>query len=77
MNYQKITHGYVVQEYDEKGFCIGQEFIAGDQVEYEKDGNSIEPTQDYYPFYMVQPFYKPELANELRIDAPQRPPRNV
>jgi hypothetical protein len=55
---KKITTGFVVQEYNDDGICTGQEFVAGDQVDWEDDdGNSIDcPGNDtYQPFEMVQP----------------------
>ena len=33
--YNKITVGFVVQEFDENCRCVAQEFIAGDDVSYE------------------------------------------
>ena len=33
--YNKITTGWVTQTFDEYGKCTGQEFTAGDQVDYE------------------------------------------
>jgi len=51
---KKITHGYVIQTFDEE--LISQEFIAGDEVDYEDEhGNEIDPTYDYAPFDMAQP----------------------
>ena len=40
---RKITTGFVVQEFDaETGRCVSQEFVAGDQVEWEdRQGNAI------------------------------------
>jgi len=32
---KKITYGFVVQEFDDYGFFLSQEFVAGDQVEFE------------------------------------------
>lgn len=56
---RKITVGFVVQRYDRNGVCIGQEFVSGDQVEYEDDnGLPITVNPDlcrYHPFDMVQP----------------------
>jgi hypothetical protein len=59
---KKITIGFVVQEFDDKGRCLSQEFVAGDQVDWEnEDGEAIEiedqPDRDelYYSFEMVQP----------------------
>ena len=57
--FTKITVGFVTQSYDknaaDKFICTGQEFIAGDQVDYEDtNGNTITPpTHDYQPFEMV------------------------
>jgi len=51
----------VIQDFDEKtGKCVSQEFVAGDQVDWEnEDGESIEAPGgegfDYFPFDMVQP----------------------
>lgn len=60
--FKKITTGFVVQDYEEKNgrfVCVGQEFIAGDQVDYEDEmGESVEVDtlkEDYQPFDMVQP----------------------
>ncbi len=52
----KITHGYVCQVYDaDTGKCVGQRFVAGDEVEWE-DGNGkpISPQENcfYQSFYM-------------------------
>lgn len=40
---RKITTGFVVQEFDgDTGRCVSQEFIAGDQVDWEdRQGNAI------------------------------------
>ena len=61
----KITTGFVVQQFDDKGCCTTQEFVAGDQVDWEdENGETIEienqPCDDdrdqwYYPFEMIQP----------------------
>jgi len=61
--FTKITVGFVTQtfEKDDKGrfICTKQEFVAGDQVDYEDgQGNSIEP-----PDYEYQP-YNMTLKNE-------------
>ena len=60
--YNKITVGYVVQEYKEqndKMVCSHQYFVAGDQVDREdKDGNKVDvdlTKEIYQPFDMVQP----------------------
>ena len=60
----KVTAGFVVQVFDtELGRFVSQEFVAGDQTDYEdKDGNAVESKvlevdgmQAYLPFDMVQP----------------------
>lgn len=73
--YKKITTGFVVQEY-EGTRPVRQEFIAGDQVDYEDEhGEDIEPPGDerYLPFAMVQPDYEPNEENirgiKDRLDA--------
>ena len=60
--YNKITVGFVCQEYKEKNdkmVCSHQQFIAGDQVDREdKDGEPVEvdtSKEIYQPFEMVQP----------------------
>ena len=54
----KITHGFVIQRFDNNKF-VSQEFVAGDQTEYEKqDGTQAGEISDelpYVPFEMVQP----------------------
>jgi len=58
MPYNKITTGFVVQQFDDDHNPISQEFVAGDQVEYETlDGEPRIPEIDdpYFPFDMVQP----------------------
>jgi len=56
--FTKITVGFVTQSYEKnaagKFICTGQEFIAGDQVDYEdSDGNTIKaPEHDYQSFEM-------------------------
>jgi hypothetical protein len=60
----KITTGFVVQKFDsETGRCLSQEFVAGDQVEWEDQaGNAVEDGQYgidleglYCPLEMKQP----------------------
>jgi hypothetical protein len=55
----KITTGYVIQEYDTvKKRFISQEFIAGDQVDFEAadlSESNVEPFDAYFPFEMKQP----------------------
>ena len=56
--FTKITVGFVTQSYEKnaagKFICTGQEFIAGDQVDYEDaNGNAVTPPEhDYQPFNM-------------------------
>ena len=64
---KKITHGFVIQVLDpSKGRWTSQEFVAGDQTEYEtEDGETINDLdfteqagvgeEPYLPFDMVQP----------------------
>lgn len=58
--FTKITTGFVVQAYEQNKagefVCIGQAFIAGDQVDYEdENGNSISPSPEhqYQQFKMI------------------------
>jgi len=57
--FKKITTGFVIQDYDDDGKCLSQEFVAGDDVTYEdEDGDIIfspDIPEDYMPFDMVQP----------------------
>lgn len=64
MQLKKITTGFVIQTIDTKsGELINQEFIAGDQCDYEDEkGNCIdveecfgEDDEPYFPYDMVQP----------------------
>lgn len=53
---KKITTGFVIQTFDtETGKFLEQEFIAGESVWEDKDGNSTEPQEEYLPFDMKQP----------------------
>jgi len=71
MKINKTTTGFVIQTYDtDQKKWIGQEFVAGDQVEYEQAGTwqSLAPaeiwpgsTEPYLPFLMRQP---DEIARE-------------
>jgi len=70
--HKKITVGFVIQDYKEfpNGVlvCTGQEFIAGDQVDYENvDGEPVEVDvlkEVYCPFEMLQP--KPIPDNNVK-----------
>ncbi len=62
MTHNKITIGYVIQNYVTVGgkhICIGQSFIAGDQVDYETlNGEPITidtNKEQYQPFDMENP----------------------
>ena len=54
---KKITVGFVIQDYDtETKKFVSQEFIAGDQVDWEdEDGNAIPEEDAYLSFEMIQP----------------------
>lgn len=55
---RKITTGFVIQRWDKKtGKFLGQEFVAGDEVDYEDEfGNPIDEREpEYQEFDMVQP----------------------
>jgi len=55
---RKVTVGCVIQDFDEDGTLVSQEFIAGDQVEYEDENGDFvnEPsTSLYHPMNMIQP----------------------
>ena len=62
MIYNKITYGFVVQTFNDKGEPLGQSFIAGDEGEFETgDGNPIDVGDmplcgaEYQTFDMIQP----------------------
>ena len=67
--HKKITTGFVIQDYitfpNGTSVCRNQEFIAGDQVDYEDEqGNNVLETIDttkevYCPFEMTQPKHIP------------------
>ena len=66
---KKITTGFVVQTYDmDKGAWIDQEFVAGDQCDYEVNGEAVDgdhpffSKEPYLPFEMVQPSIVEELG---------------
>ena len=74
--FNKITTGYVIQRYKTLPngalVCIGQEFIAGDQVDYETTGGEpieIDTMKEvYYPFHMVQPKDTNEISIKWHIE---------
>jgi hypothetical protein len=50
----KITTGFVIQTFTDDGEFIRQEFIAGDDVQWEdKDGNPIDDEDFYMPYAML------------------------
>ena len=60
----KITIGFVIQTFDtDTRQYTSQEFIAGDDVQYEQDGQSVnaqlmedcDGIEPYLPFNMEQP----------------------
>lgn len=53
----KTTTGFVIQQFDtESRQFIGQEFIAGDEVDFEdENGDRVKPFDEYLPFEMKQP----------------------
>ena len=59
IEFNKVTTGFVCQKYrkDESGkfVCIHQEFIAGDDVQFEniKGDLIVAPEHDYQPFNMT------------------------
>ncbi len=60
--YKKVTVGFVVQDYilvNGKHICVSQDFVAGDQVDYEsEEGETIQvdtTKEQYQCFDMVQP----------------------
>ena len=63
MKLKKITTGFVIQTIDtETGTLTHQEFVAGDQCDYEDgEGNTIDPDEvfegdePYFTYDMVQP----------------------
>lgn len=75
----KITTGFVVQKFDtDIRQFVSQEFIAGDQVEFENEaGEQVESFDSYLPFDMVQPVeYAPTLGTAERLAAAERFLRN-
>lgn len=76
----KITIGFVTQSFDtDKQAWVSQEFVAGDQVDYETgDGDPINVAdfedrvlgkqEPYLPFDMVQPPIPPSVVIANHID---------
>ncbi|RKY12546.1 MAG: hypothetical protein DRP65_00805 [Planctomycetota bacterium] len=70
LEFNKVTTGFIVQKYRKnstgKFACVHQEFIAGDDVQFENvKGESIEvPEHDYQPFNMTM-LSKDEIIDRL------------
>jgi hypothetical protein len=70
LEFNKVTTGFVVQKYRKnstgKFTCIHQEFVAGDDVQFENlKGDSIEaPEHEYQPFNMTM-VSKDEIIDRL------------
>ena len=72
----KITEGFVIQKYDTvKKSWIGQDFVAGDEVEWEDstgtpynalDDEVEDAADDYLSFEMLQPTGT-ALTNALKV----------
>ena len=65
---RKITTGFVVQEFDaETGRCVSQEFVAGEQIDWEdRQGNAISDGDfgiDLEGLYHPLELKQPEEAN--------------
>ena len=60
-HFNKTTYGFVVQTFNNAGECIRQEFICGDEIDYDNGGDPINSMDmplggnEYFPFSMVQP----------------------
>jgi len=56
---KKVTTGFVIQEFDtETRQFVSQEFVAGEQVDFEDEfGDTVEPFREYLAFDMVPPQY--------------------
>ena len=69
--FTKVTTGFVCQKYqqDESGrfVCVHQEFIVGDDVQYEnvKGDAVIPPDHAYQPFNMTL-FSSSQIADSIR-----------
>ena len=74
--FNKITVGFVVQKYKTMGngshVCIGQEFVAGDQVDYENlNGEPVTVDtlkENYQPFDMA---FKQVATGGLKFVCPE------
>ena len=76
--HNKITTGYVIQNYitlpNGALVCVGQEFIAGDQVDYENDVSEfveVDTSKEVYcPFEMKAPKQIPDPENAVKFICP-------
>lgn len=72
VEFSKVTTGFVIQSYrrdkDGKYHCTGQEFIAGDDVQFENlKGEPIEkPDHEYQPFNMTL-LSRDEIIDRLKF----------
>jgi hypothetical protein len=70
LEFNKVTTGFVVQKFRknelDKFICIHQEFVAGDDVQFETlKGDPVEaPKHDYQPFNMTI-LSRDEIADQL------------
>lgn len=69
--FTKTTIGFVVQNFEkntcDKFVCTGQEFIAGDQVDYEDaEGNSINPPVHEYQQFNMTLINSSQIINRLK-----------
>jgi len=75
--HQKITTGFVIQDYIELPngtlVCQSQNFVAGNPVDYERDGEpiAINTTKEVYcPMDMVTPKQIPDPDKEAKFTCP-------
>lgn len=66
MTYNKVTQGYVVQEFNDQGTCLRQYFVIEEEPSFEmvdSEDNIVEINMsdmpfggnEYYPLLMEQP----------------------
>jgi hypothetical protein len=72
--FHKYTQGHVKQSFDETGKCLGQDFVAGDIVEWEDENGArivvLPPVvlNSYQPFDMLQPGQVETQREQLQED---------
>lgn len=59
----KITHGFVIQRWDGKGNFLGQDFVAGDQVEYESPLGVVIEDVDVAPVALDELYHSFEMKD--------------